>query len=159
MGLATIFIDLAQPHTHTHTLILVPVVDVALLHTLRAALEGPTGHTLAGPRTPAASLAQRVANVTLVLWNSHKQRERPSVTMQFFCCEICSDGKRFTKEAELKRLTFKSIDLHSTARPHEVSLHTHKHVWLCVSAFRYETFTAPIDFCGKTINTIASRSR
>lgn len=53
--------------TPTQTDIVIPLVDVTLLHALNATLESTAGHTLAGPRPPAAPLAQRVTNTPLFL--------------------------------------------------------------------------------------------
>ena len=42
-------------------------MDVTLVHTLGATLESFAGHTLAGPRAPAAPFTQRVTNMALIL--------------------------------------------------------------------------------------------
>lgn len=59
-------IDLVQPHqhahthtntrTHAHTKNFLPLINITLVYTLSAALESLAGHTLAGPRAPAAPL-------------------------------------------------------------------------------------------------------
>lgn len=47
--------------------VVLPLIDFTLLNTLRATSECPAGCTLAGPRAPAATLAQRVTNMPVFL--------------------------------------------------------------------------------------------
>lgn len=44
-----------------------PLIDITVLDTLSATLECLAGGALAGPRAPAATLAQRVTNMPLFL--------------------------------------------------------------------------------------------
>lgn len=55
-----LFIDMS-----TNIKTALPLIDFTLLNTFGATLECPAGSTLAGPRAPAATLAQQVTNMPL----------------------------------------------------------------------------------------------
>lgn len=114
------FIDLVQPYPHMQKKTFLPLIDVTLLDTLFATLEWAAGHTLAGPRAPAAPLAQRVTNMTLRLWNLHKQRRSfiGAKAANLFQLETFF----FFKWSQ----TFQPIYLQLFSQLHKGSLDTHK---------------------------------